>query len=54
MALKTKTPMHIIHALSISKVKTRRMSEATEHLAKQRIMIERTSEANTAYEKDPA
>lgn len=51
MALNTKTPMQIIQALSISKVNTRRISEATEHLARQRIVIERISEAKKVYEE---
>lgn len=44
--------MQIIQALSISNVNTRRISEATEHLARQRIVIERISEAKKAYEEE--
>lgn len=51
IALKARAPMQIIQALSISNVNTRRISEATEHLAKQRIMTERISEAKKVYEE---
>jgi hypothetical protein len=50
IALKIKTPMQIIQGLSISNVNTRRISEATEHLARQRITIDRISEAKNVYE----
>lgn len=52
MTLNTKAPMQIIQALSISNVNTRRISEATEHLARQRIAIDRISEAKKVYEDE--
>lgn len=52
MALKARAPIQIIQALSMSNVNTRRIREATEHLARQSVMIERTSEAKNVYEED--
>lgn len=52
MALKARVPMQVIQALSISNVNTRRMSDVTEHLARQRIAIERISEAKKVYEEE--
>lgn len=52
MALKARVPMQVIQALSISNVNTRRMSKVTEHLARQRIAIERISEAKKVYEEE--
>lgn len=49
-ALKARNPMQIIHVLSISNVNTRRTREATEHFARQSIVIESISEAKNVYE----
>jgi hypothetical protein len=51
IAVNIKTPVQTIQVLSISNVKTRRISTTTEHLAMQIIKTERISEANTVYGK---
>lgn len=45
MVLKAKAPMQAIQALSMSNVNTRRVREATEHLARQIVVIESISDA---------
>lgn len=44
--------MQVIQALSISNVNTRRISDVTEHLARQRIAIDRISEPKNVYEEE--